>query len=202
MKRANPNLLIGSTIAFSMVIVGITFLIFGLSEESLRLSLRETARISVAIFLLVFIASSFHQLSRSRISKWLMINRRYLGISFGASHLIHLVLIVWLIYSYSSGNLLSIAPLNSYMVGGIGYIFIIAMLITSNNQSMKRLGRKRWKILHTSGMYYLFLSFIMSFVGLLEKDFSFYLPLVLALVLAACIRLLAAFSNVKKVRVA
>jgi sulfoxide reductase heme-binding subunit YedZ len=115
MKRANPNLLIGSTIAFSMVIVGITFLIFGLSEESLRLSLRETARISVAIFLLVFIASSFHQLSRSRISKWLMINRRYLGISFGASHLIHLALIVWLIYSYSSGNLLSIAPLNSYM---------------------------------------------------------------------------------------
>jgi DMSO/TMAO reductase YedYZ heme-binding membrane subunit len=202
MKRANPNLLIGSTIAFSMVIVGITFLIFGLSEESLRLSLRETARISVAIFLLVFIASSFHQLSRSRISKWLMINRRYLGISFGASHLIHLALIVWLIYSYSSGNLLSIAPLNSYMVGGIGYIFIIAMLITSNNQSMKRLGRKRWKILHTSGMYYLFLSFIMSFVGLLEKDFSFYLPLVLALVLAACIRLLAVFSNVKKVRVA
>lgn len=202
MKRANPNLLIGSTIAFSMVIVGITFSIFGLSEESLRLSLRETARISVAIFLLVFIASSFHQLSRSRISKWLMINRRYLGISFGASHLIHLVLIVWLIYSYSSGNLLSIAPLNSYMVGGIGYIFIIAMLITSNNQSMKRLGRKRWKMLHTSGMYYLFLSFIMSFVDLLEKDFSFYLPLVLALVLAACIRLLAAFSNVKKVRVA
>jgi DMSO/TMAO reductase YedYZ heme-binding membrane subunit len=202
MKRANPNLLIGSTIAFSMVIVGITFLIFGLSEESLRLSLRETARISVAIFLLVFIASSFHQLSRSRISKWLMINRRYLGISFGASHLIHLALIVWLIYSYSSGNLLSIAPLNSYMVGGIGYIFIIAMLITSNNQSIKRLGRKRWKMLHTSGMYYLFLSFIMSFVDLLEKDFSFYLPLVLALVLAACIRLLAAFSNVKKVRVA
>jgi sulfoxide reductase heme-binding subunit YedZ len=98
--------------------------------------------------------------------------------------------------------LLSIAPLNSYMVGGIGYIFIIAMLITSNNQSIKRLGRKRWKMLHTSGMYYLFLSFIMSFVDLLEKDFSFYLPLVLALVLAACIRLLAAFSNVKKVRVA
>ena len=198
----NVNLLVGSTIAFSMAVFGITFSIFGLNEESLRLSLRGTARISLAIFFLVFIASSFHQLSRSRISKWLMINRRYLGISFGVSHLIHLVLIVWLIYSYSNGNLLSIAPLDSYIIGGIGYVFIIAMLITSNNQSIKRLGRKRWKMLHTSGMYYLFLSFIMSFIGLLEKDFSFYLPLVLALILAACIRLLAVFSNIKKVRAA
>lgn len=202
MKKANPYVLVGSTMVVCMTVVGLTFSMLGIDEASLRIALRETARISLLLFLLVFIASPLQRISKSSLSKYLMINRRYLGICFATSHFIHLALILSLIYLYSGGDLLSVAPLNSFIVGGIGYAFIIAMTLTSNNQSLKRLGPKRWKTLHRVGMYYLLVSFLASYAGLLEKDFLFYLPFVIALAFAMVIRLVAFMTTSKRLRTA
>lgn len=203
MKKTSPSLILGLITAISLIVVGTTLSTLGLSEESMRLTLRETARISTLIFTLIFIASPFHKLIRNDTSKWLMVNRRYLGIGFGVSHLIHLALIICLISMYSNGEPLSMAPMTNYIVGGIGYLLIFAMLATSNNQSVKYLGHKRWKRLHTFGMYYLLLAFLSSYIGLLEKDFSFYVPIVLILALACLTRAFSFFSgSTKKARIA
>jgi len=195
MNKTRPALVIGTITLTSLFTIGSTLLAFGMSEESLRLTLRETARISTLIFILIFIASPVHKLMKNNLSRWLMVNRRYLGISFGISHIIHLGLILFLMLAYSNGELLKIASVTTYTVGGIGYALIFAMLATSNNRSVKYLGHKRWKTLHTFGMYYLLLAFLSSYIGLLEKDLFFYAPIVLSLVLACLIRAFAFFSN-------
>lgn len=202
MKKLNPTLLVGSTIAIALSMIGTAISSLGLSEEAIRLALRETARLSLLLFLVIFIASPLQSLSQNKASKWLMLHRRYLGISFGASHLIHLALIVWLILAYSDGGLLNIAPLSSYIVGVIAYAFILVMLITSNNQSIKYLGYKRWKQLHSYGMYVLFFTFFITYAGLLEVDLAFYLPIVIGLIVAALLRISSSFKSTKKVRTA
>ena len=132
-----------------------------------------------------------------------MVNRRYWGIGFGVSHIIHLALIICLISIYSNGELLSMAPMTSYIVGGIGYLLIFSMLATSNDQSVKYLGHKHWKRLHTFGLYYLLLAFLSGYIGLLAKDFSLYAPIVAALALACLARIFAFFSGAtKKARIA
>lgn len=195
MNKRYPWLLIGFTASLSLLIVVGTFLTQGINEDALRLTLRETARISFVLFLIVFLTSPFYVLRKNSATLWLMQHRRYLGISFGVSHLIHLVLIVYLVVGYSQGNPNNIATIDTYLIGGLGYLFIIAMLITSNNQSVKYLGFKRWKLLHRSGMYFLFISFLMSFIGLLEKDLPFYLPFVMAMLLALSIRVTAFYKT-------
>lgn len=198
MKKLNPIILVGSTVVIALVMTGLAMMSLGVTEDAIKLSLRETARLSLFLFLLVFVTAPLHQLLKNSATKWLMIHRRYLGISFGASHLIHLILIIWLIVGYSDGDLLSLAPLDTYLVGGIAYIFIIAMLITSNNHSITRLGHQRWKRLHRYGMNFIYFTFLISYAGLLEVDMAFYLPFLGLILLAALVRIFASVKNSKK----
>ena len=199
MKSALPYWIVGSTALVSVSMILATFMFYGINEHAVRLTLRETARLSFAIFLVVFITSSFHKLYRNSLSKWLLTNRRYLGIAFGVSHLIHLGLILLLMFGYSSASPLDIADTGSLIVGGIGYFLVFIMLLTSNNPAVKRLGYKRWKRIHTLGMYYLFITFLISFVGLLEKNILIYGSFVLLMVMALVFRCSSFISFNKKV---
>jgi hypothetical protein len=51
----------------------------------------------------------------------------------------------------------------SFIFGGIGYAFIIAMAATSFDRSAAAIGPRAWRILHTSGIYYLWFQFMVSF---------------------------------------
>ncbi len=189
MKNNASELLIGFTVLISAVMVVSTFWVQGFNEDALRETLRETARISFILFLVVFLASPLYALNKNSVTQWLIQNRRYLGLSFGVSHLIHLVLIIALVLGYSEGELSNIATSDTYLMGGLGYLFIFAMMMSSNDGAVKRLGRKRWKLLHRVGMYFLFVSFLMSFIGLLDKDQTFYLPFVVAILFAGGVRM-------------
>src|SRR6185312_12814589 len=50
----------------------------------------------------------------------------------------------------------------SYIFGGIGYAFIIAMLATSFDRTAGAIGPRLWRILHMTGGYYLWLQFMVS----------------------------------------
>ena len=189
MKNNASELLIGFTVLISAVMVVSTFWVQGFNEDALRETLRETARISFILFLVVFLASPLYALNKNSVTQWLIQNRRYLGLSFGVSHLIHLVLIIALVLGYSEGELSNIATSDTYLMGGLGYLFIFAMMMSSNDGAVKRLGRKRWKLLHRVGMYFLFVSFLMSFIGLLDKDQTFYLPFVVDILLLSLIHI-------------
>ena len=98
--------------------------------EGIRLVIRATARTSLVLFVMAFTASALVELIPSDATRWQRRNRRYLGVTFAASHAIHAVAIVCFA-AMDPANYAAATSAASYIFGGIGYAFIIAMAATS-----------------------------------------------------------------------
>ena len=125
-----------------------------LTPELIHLALRVTARISLAFFLAAYSASSLRALLPTPATRWLVVNRRSLGLAFAASHTIHLAWIVALVSLTTEEP-----PLLTWLVGGLGYVFLYAMAATSSDAAVAWLGPARWRRLHTVGIHYLWFVF-------------------------------------------
>lgn len=130
--------------------------------EGVRMVIRFTARASLLFFCLAFVASAAASLWPSAATRWLRRNRRMMGLTFAVSHAIHAVAIA----SFAVMDPASYAAATttaSYIFGGIGYAFIIALAATSFDRSAAAIGPRAWRILHTTGIYYLWFQFMVSF---------------------------------------
>jgi hypothetical protein len=136
----------------------------GASEVALRAAIRATACTSLSFFLAAFIASSWNSLAPSPASKWLLRNRRYVGLSFAASQLGHALLIGALAHGYTS-SFWSRAGASTLVGGGFGYVLIVLMVVTSFKGPAASIGRKAWTRLHTTGMYVFWTIFFASYAG-------------------------------------
>tara|TARA_B110000263_G_C15092263_1_gene411373 strand:+ start:79 stop:687 length:609 start_codon:yes stop_codon:yes gene_type:complete len=150
---------------FSSVIVFNIVLIVWLgfvenSNESLMLWARHTARISFAYFLLSFSASSLHYFFSNTLTKFIRHQRRYIGLSFALAHTIHLVALTsfFIVMEENPGIVTLIG-------GGLGYVLVYAMALTSNDNAVKKLGLKRWKQIHWFGANYIAVIFAFTYVG-------------------------------------
>jgi hypothetical protein len=124
----------------TLVVVAIQLAVLavaGSGEEGVRMAIRASARTSVVLFGLAFVASSLYRLAPNAFSRWLLANRRYLGVSFASSHAIHLVAIIALAKIFDA----ELAPL-ILMVGGVAYVFIAAMTATSFDSTARWLGAR------------------------------------------------------------
>ena len=129
--------------------------------EEVRAVIRATAFTSAVPFLAAFTASALHRLRPSGPTRWLMVNRRYLGLSVAASHTWHLLAIVVFLRSYASGGSVATTTL---VFGSAGFVLLGLMAATSNDASQRALGRA-WGGLHTVGIYVLWLDFIFKYTG-------------------------------------
>src|SRR5262245_41716932 len=87
-------------IAYGAVVAGICAAIMTTPDagiDQIRAVIRGTAFTSSLPFLAAFTASSVQRLWPSPAGRWLMTNRRYLGLSVAASHLWHLLAILTLV---------------------------------------------------------------------------------------------------------
>ena len=66
----------------------------GFEVDGVRMVIRFTARTSLVLFCLAFSAAALARLWSNAWTRWLRRNRRYLGVSFAASHAIHAVAIL------------------------------------------------------------------------------------------------------------
>jgi hypothetical protein len=147
---------------------------------------RTSAKTSIALFLATFAASSARVFWRNAATKWLLANRRYVGVSFAASHAVHLVAILTIVAlepSFESNT-------TTLIFGTLGYLWLAAMTATSSDAAVAWLGSRRWKALHRGGMYYLWFVFVASYAPRLGSSLwyaAFVIPLlaVLALRVAA-----------------
>ncbi|MET0152535.1 MAG: hypothetical protein ABW298_07995 [Candidatus Binatia bacterium] len=137
----------------------------GAGEAGLLEVLRATARTSLLLFLCVFLASTARACWPNRASEWLLENRRYLGVSFATSHAVHLAAIVGL--TRVSAHRPDSAVL---VLGGLGFLLILAMAATSFDRTAALLGARRWKRLHTTGIYYIWAVFTLTYLGNAAKD--------------------------------
>ena len=150
---------------FSSVIVFNIVLIVWLgfvenSNESLMLWARHTARISFAYFLLSFSASSLHYFFSNTFTELIRRDRRYIGLSFALAHTVHLVALTsfFIVMKENLGIVTLIG-------GGLGYVLVYAMALTSNDNAVKKLGLKQWKRIHWFGVNYIAVIFALTYVG-------------------------------------
>ncbi|MGV3510663.1 MAG: hypothetical protein ACO1OX_01540 [Novosphingobium sp.] len=125
--------------------------------ESWHLAARWTARVGFSVFLLTYLASSLHRLSPAPWSRALARDRRWWGLGFAASHSVHLVaLVAAVMLDPEPRTFASLVP------GGLAYLFILAMALTSSNTAMRALGRN-WKRLHTVGIHVIWLIYMLAY---------------------------------------
>jgi DMSO/TMAO reductase YedYZ heme-binding membrane subunit len=161
--------------------------------DGIRMVIRFTARTSLLFFCLAFSAAALAQLRPNAWTRWQRRNRRQLGVTFAASHALHAVAIA----AFAVADPLGFAQatsLASYVFGGIGYAFIIAMAATSFDRMETLLGFRLWRMLHLTGGYYLLLQFTVSF-GKRIPEMPLYALFLIPLALVFALRMIAMASR-------
>jgi DMSO/TMAO reductase YedYZ heme-binding membrane subunit len=153
-SRKNWSVLLGSIALSSLAYVAYLAAV-GLSEENLLTVLRWSARAAFLLLMVVFIARPLHQLLKKPWTAKLLRRRRLLGIAFAGLHTAHLGFIV---YRARISEDFVFNPAEN-LAGALVYTVILAMLVTSWDSTTRLLGRRNWKILHTVGLYALFIAF-------------------------------------------
>jgi len=157
--------------------------------DGVRMVIRFTARSSLLLFCLAFGAAALARLWPNAWTRWQRRNRRYLGLSFAASHAIHAVAIVAFAQMDPAG-FAEATSAASYIFGGIGYAFIIAMSATSFDRAAALIGPRAWRALHLVGGYYLWFQFMVSF-GKRVPAMPLYAAFLLPLLAVMALRLIA-----------
>jgi sulfoxide reductase heme-binding subunit YedZ len=149
----------------TLVLIILSVWIAGMRQfdvDGVRMVIRFTARTSLLFFALAFGAAALARLWPNAWTRWQRRNRRYLGATFAASHAIHAVVIICFAQMDPAGFAVE-ASVGSYIFGGIGYAFIVAMAATSFDRSAAVIGPRAWRILHLTGGYYLWFQFMVAF---------------------------------------
>ena len=114
-------------------------------------------------------------------------NRKFWGISFALMHLVHLGFLVLLQQYFHP--VFEKAATTSLMAGGLVYLFLVLMLLTSFPFFAKKITSKTWKILHTAGGYWIWLIFMISYVKRVIHGSNEYIPLVLLFAITILLRI-------------
>jgi methionine sulfoxide reductase heme-binding subunit len=149
----------------TLILVALCVAIAGYRQfevNGVRMVVRFTARTSLLFFCLAFSAAALVRLYPNAWTRWLRRNRRTLGVTFAASHGLHAIAI-GLFAAMDPAGFAAATSLASYVFGGIGYAFIVAMAATSFDRTAAAIGPRAWRSLHLAGGYYLWLQFMVSF---------------------------------------
>jgi DMSO/TMAO reductase YedYZ heme-binding membrane subunit len=161
---------------------------YGVGSAGFSVSLRLTARVAVVLFVSAFAASSAHRVRRSPFTAWLLRNRRYLGVSFAVVHFTHLGLIVAAAVRLPADFFHRTSAV-TIIGGGIAYLLILGMTVTSFDRTAAWLGRRGWIRLHLAGSYFVWGVFLQSYAGRAVREPVLFGPFAAALVLVLALRL-------------
>jgi sulfoxide reductase heme-binding subunit YedZ len=165
LEKIDNTYLMFSSLLFSLFLA-LYFFILAPTENNALLWARYSANLSFLYLFAAFSASALNQWFKNQATKILLKNRRYLGLSFAIAHTFHLAA---LIYFFLDSN--DQPSMVSIIGGGLGYLLMYAMAITSTDKMVRRLGIKNWRLLHTIGINYLIGAFLFTFIAnAFQKD--------------------------------
>ncbi|MGZ3236565.1 MAG: hypothetical protein ACXU8A_04230 [Burkholderiaceae bacterium] len=164
----------------SAILALLTIIVLALDPDvdGVRRVIRLTARTSFLLFGLAFTASAAWKRFPNRWMNWQRQNRRYLGLGFAVSHTIHAVAIA----TYAAMDPVrfhAVTGISNFITGGIAYVFILLMALTSFDRTAAWMGPRAWKVLHTTGIYYLWISFMVAYGKRIPQSSSYVIPLIL-----------------------
>lgn len=159
-NRARRNRFVNGAIVGSTMVVIVVALVLAPSEltgiDYYGYALRVTARVSVTLFMLAYVARPAVQ--ALGVGRTLVRHRRYLGLSAALSHTVHFFYVV-------AYDRVTEQPADAvtWIFGGAGFVFFWLLAATSNDFAVRRLGRW-WRRLHRAGMHYIWLVFFYTFL--------------------------------------
>jgi DMSO/TMAO reductase YedYZ heme-binding membrane subunit len=148
----------------------------GTDEAGVRFVVRASARISFLLFLPVYLAAPLRSFWSTPATRWLRVNRRYLGVGFAVAHFLHLMdigLLALLLGDAFQREAVAI------LVGGASYVLLAAMLFTSFDRTARWLGPVWWNRLHRTGLHLLWFIFAQSYTFSALQD-PYFVPFALA----------------------
>ena len=114
-----------------------------------------SVRWAVPFIFLVIAISSLQTLFPGPIPQWLLRNRKYIGFCFAVAMAWQGLFIAIMSTVFRDYYINEVYLLRDELEGSIGYIFLSAMVLTSFNFTRKHLSAKQWKLIHESGIHFL-----------------------------------------------
>jgi len=125
------------------------------SGEGVSSLIQLSVRCAVPLLYVTFAASSVQALFPGNAGRWLLRNRKYIGLCFAAAMAWQGFFILWLVTIHSEYYMQQVYVLRDAIEGVVGYLFLTAMTITSFRPARQRMKQKTWRLLHLSGIYFL-----------------------------------------------
>lgn len=140
---------ISTVMAFAMISADLS------SARGVSSMIELAVRCAVPLLFVTFAASSVNVLFPGAFGRWLLRNRKYIGLSFAAAMAWQLFFILWMVTRHTEYYVEQVYALSDVIEGVGGYLLLIAMVLTSFRFGRSRLSAKQWKLLHTVGIYWL-----------------------------------------------
>ena len=125
------------------------------SPHAVAEMIQYSVRWAVPFIFLVTATSALFTLFPSEGSRWLLRNRRYVGLSFAVAMAWQGAFIFIVSSVYSEHYYAEIYLLRDELEGSSGYLFLAAMTVTSFGFLRRRLTPQQWTFLHRAGVYFL-----------------------------------------------
>jgi len=114
-----------------------------------------SVRLAVPWLFIAFAVSSLGAVFPGPFSRWLLRNRRIIGLCFAAGMAWQLFFILWMVIGYWDYYIEEVYSYFDLAEQLPGYLILIAMTLTSFRFGRSKLSARQWKILHTGGIYFL-----------------------------------------------
>ncbi len=114
-----------------------------------------SVRWAVPLIYIVTAASAVNILFPNTFTKWWFRNRKYIGMTFAVAMGWQGTFIYIMSTFYRDYYFEDVYLLRNEIEGSIGYIFLAAMVVTSFKFGSKYVNASQWKIIHKSGVYFL-----------------------------------------------
>ena len=114
-----------------------------------------SVRWAVPFIYLVVATSALQVLFPGPLPMWLLRNRKYIGLCFAVAMAWQGLFIFMMSNFFRDYYFAEIFYLRDELEGSTGYIFLAMMVVTSFKFGRKPLNAKQWKLLHKSGLYFL-----------------------------------------------
>lgn len=145
--------------------------------------IRWTARTSLIAFSLAYVARPALQLWRTPTTKYLMRQRKWIGLGFAASHAAHLGGIIVLASPDVGAFIRERGP--ATIVASLTFVVLFAMAVTSIDRVRKAMNPRAWKLLHRTGMHLSWISFTSTYVASIGVSPGYAVPSAILIGIAA-----------------
>ena len=114
-----------------------------------------SVRLAVPWLFIAFAASSLVVVFPGSFSRWLLRNRRIMGLCFAVGMAWQLLFILWMVIGFAGYYIEEAYSYFDLAEQLPGYLLIFAMTITSFRFGRSKLSARQWRILHKGGIYFL-----------------------------------------------